>query len=169
MPSPNKITTDTDFNGIVRFTNDVSMPTGSLGNREIDSTDPISEAKLEHIVNYVYRTDAAPANGTYGIGHITKAYSDITRVCVSTFGAIPSSGGSYEVDVKVNGTTILTAVVDMDDTSVLNTIYDGTLAAGASNLSGDKSLTVVITNVTGTPGTGLHVTVETKQSDTDVT
>jgi hypothetical protein len=156
-----QITEDMTFTGNCRFTNQPTFPDGGVTNAKVASNAAIDADKLEHLH---VRTFAQPNTAATAETRVVHEVVGATGT-IRTFsaGSIAKAVGdsTVTVDLKVNGTTVLSGVITLDNAntnyvSEPGTISDDDLAAG-------DVLTVVTTATagTGTLPTGVfaHVTL----------
>lgn len=142
------------FSDYVRFLN-VSLPAGSVTDTAVAAG--IDHAKLTHVHAYS-GYEANPAASTLPI-HIARNAGEIVAFKVALLDALPTSTRVLSVDLKVDGTTVLSATVDFDTSSVLDTVETGVLV-GSPTVSPDDVVSVVLTYAgTGTDPDGLLFTV----------
>lgn len=133
------------------------VPNGSVGNTQFSSTDPLAASKQEHqfVKELVQSGNAAAATQVLHV-----AYGDGEVLAVRAGSVVAATGDStVTVDVKKNGTTILSGTILLDNANVAYTPESGT--ASVSTYSADDVLTAVVTVSagSGTLPTGLFVQV----------
>jgi len=136
-----------------------TTPNNSIGDAQVDGTRPITAPKLEHqfVKTYWQGRGAAVAAKTGEPVHL--AYGAGTVVDVSAEVSVPGVTwtGNATVDLKKNGTSVLTAPITIDGTAAAFTPVVGGIAAAA--YAADAVFEVVVTFAagTGTPPQGLAV------------
>lgn len=130
------------------------MAAGSVDNTSVAASAGIDATKLDHqyvVASVQAGTPAAitdPVHRAYAAGQIVSAsvWVDVK----------PTAGSSYVVDLKKNGTTVLTGTLTVDSTSTEDTAITLTLSDD-DYVAGDRLDVVVGSLSGGAYGTGLHV------------
>lgn len=130
---------------------------GSVTNASVAAAAAIQASKLEHQLHLTYGQSGTAASATipihcgYGAGTIVsiKAFSVAAAVGVAT----------VVIDLKKNGTTVLSSTITLDNANTAYVPEAGSLSTTTFNA--DDVLTLVITATAGggTLPTGLGVTV----------
>ena len=140
----------------------MSVPADSIGSDSVDADDPIQSEKLEHQYTLTHRQPGSVAAITADKIHIARGAGTIESVQVLTHTA-PAAANSYTVNVKKNGTTILSSVVTVDNSTTANTVVNATLSV-TTFVAGDY-FEVNIVSAAGTSwGTGLIVQVVIREN-----
>ena len=149
------IRSDQTHTGKQVFTNTVSLPKDTVGNSQFSSSDPLEEEKQEHRIHSRYQQNGTATTETVVL-HWAYAAGATLDVAIGSIAACIGDA-TVTVDVKKNGTTILSSVVTLDNANAAYTAEMGTVSVSAI-ASGDV-LTAVITATagTGTLATGLYV------------
>lgn len=156
MSVPTRLEGDTYVNGNLNCKT-LTIPAGSVSNASIASGAGVDHTKLQHQhrLNYGQNgTAAAETRVLHVVRGATATLLDIRAGCV-----VACVGDStITIDVKKNGTTVLSSTIQVDSGDAAYAKVAGTIS-GASLVAGDV-LTVVVTVSagTGTLGTGLFVT-----------
>lgn len=154
MATQNVIDGDLTVRGTFRCTS-AGLPAASVGDNQFASSDPLSAAKQEHqheeVVAQVHGTAAVTERRVL---HVARGAGSVTAfragVVVANVGA-----ATITVDLRKNGTTVLSAVVTLNNTHTAYTKVDGTVSV-PTYVAGDV-FEVVITATAGggTLGQGL--------------
>jgi hypothetical protein len=150
---------DYQYTGAIQFSGTVSLPNNTVTAAKIPASAGVEYTKLQQ--KYVV---------TYGQnGTMTSVTIPIHIVHGVTGGAIGIKAGSIvacigaatcTIDLKKNGTTVLTSVITLNSSNTARVAVAGTLVATPTNAAGDfYELVVVATAGGGTLGTGLGVSV----------
>ncbi len=143
---------DTVIDGALNLTGPLTAPAGSLTNAMIAASAGIDASKLD-----VHRNVPAYVAGTPTTS-VIQAYRCPTAGTITSFHAgcitVPTGSATCDVDLKKNGTTCLSATVDLDSGSVAYTSEEGTLTVTAVAI--DDILTVELTVTT--PGSDTQAT-----------
>ena len=135
----------------------MAVPADSVGSDSVDADDPIQSEKLEHQYTLTHRQPGNVAAITADKIHIARGAGTIESVQILTHTA-PAAANSYTVNVKKNGTTILSSPVTVDNSTAANDVIDATLSV-TTFVAGDY-FEVAIVSAAGTSwGTGLIVQV----------
>lgn len=130
---------------------------GSVTNASIAAAAAIQATKLEHQYERTY-AQAGNATDESRILHNAYGAGDIIAVRVSCL-SVPIGDSTCTVDVKLNGTTILSGVITLNSSSVLYTQQAGTLVTTTYTAGQVFSTTIDATAGTGTLPTGVSVTL----------
>lgn len=165
MGSPNVISGDVVFReGAVNASgaSSFTLPPNTVGDAQITAAAPLGVTKARRRFN---RT-ARQANGS-SIATLTErihigygANGTVAAVRCQNTGVVGSGGGmSVTVDVKKNGTSILTAVMTINSSTLLNAIVSGSIATAAFVAGDYFDVVVTATAGGGTLPQGLYVDV----------
>lgn len=162
--SPDVENNDKVFNGQCIFAKAPSMPSGSFGNSQINVNDPIAPSNLIEMLPITH----AQAYGVAVVSERVAKYVARNKGTVLGFRALlvlPCTvDDTVTVDVKKNGTTILTAVVTLNNAAVA---YQAVVAAiaDAPYVANDVfEFIVTATHNTGVIGQGLLCTMIVNES-----
>lgn len=145
------------WHGVNRFVGQTTLPAASIGNEEIEESAAIEATKLDHQIELFY----SQIVGTDNVDEtkLVHVVFGLTGEIVAVHAAnqvTAEASDTTTVDVKVNGTTKLDAVITLNAAATTTTTA-GSLDTTAL-VAGDK-ITVVI-NATGTaPGEGVWVRI----------
>lgn len=138
----------------------MAIPSGTLTNAGVAAGANLDADKLEHrfrvLFNQVHGSAATaerrPVFQANGTGVINRVSAGSVVACVG--------GATITVDVKKNGTTVLTASIVLDNGNTAYVAEDGTLSVTA--LAANDILEVAVTVATGggTLGQGLFVVLD---------
>jgi hypothetical protein len=133
--------------------------TGSVSNTHVADAAAIEHTKLRHRHVLTYGQSGTAAAATVPI-HLAHAAGTILAVSAGVIGAHVGDS-TTTVDVKRQGTSILTAPIVLDSGNAARTEEAGTLDGAQDDVTAGDLLEVVVTvNAgTGTLGTGLFVNV----------
>lgn len=146
MAEPSVHQGDHYFSGEVSFRT-VNFPAGSLTNAGVASAAAIAAGKLEHQYRATFGQSGAAANATQVIYECRGATGTIKSFRA---GAIVKAVGdsTVSVDLKKNGTTVLSAPISLASTDTNRVSKAGTLSV-TTLVQGDV-LEVVVTTAVGT-------------------
>jgi len=146
------------FGGSVLFTVRPNLPAASIGDSEIDATRPLSVNKVKHLLR-VTESQSGTAAAQTKVIHVCGSAATVLRVAAGSVTAC-SGNASISVDVRRNGTSILTTPIVLDSSVAAYTLVEGTLST--TSLAADSVLTIVVTVAPGTGalGTGVFATIE---------
>lgn len=131
---------------------------GSIRNAGIASDAAIVATKLEHQFALTYGTSGTAASATIPIHCAYGATGDVISIKAGSV-AIAVGAATVTVDLRKNGSTILTGVITLDTGNTAYVGEAGTILT-APYVAGDTfTLVVVATAGGGTLPTGLFVTV----------
>ncbi|MCC7314130.1 MAG: hypothetical protein IT419_04860 [Planctomycetes bacterium] len=150
---------DTVVRGSFRITegNVVTLPTGSVAGAAIAGG--VAAEKVTQLYDRIYSQDDTAASQTIGCRRARGAgVVDDLRVWFSE--DVNAGAATVTVDLKKNGTTMLTAVIETDasDPTAINTDVEASFSGTPSYVSGDHfTIEIVATAGGGTLGKGLCV------------
>lgn len=139
----------------------VTLPSGVVGDEQVASNDPIDADKLQHLYK-------AYTNFDLPIGSTPAAREEIVFVA-STTGTIRGfhcllndTGTSTDVDfdLKVNGSTVLSGVVNVTHSDSDRAVKDGTISSASLSVDDVVSISLATTSTTGAQGPFAWVEIE---------
>lgn len=142
----------------------INLPANAVGDATVDSARPISESKVQKRHHKTY------ANGPRGTAvasdagkpiHVASGPGTVLDVSAGVLvaGVTWAGGGQALVDVKKNGTSILSGTITINGSTTAMTLTTGSIAS-ATYVPGDVfEVVVTFTAGTGTPAQGLFVRV----------
>lgn len=158
MATPNVFQGDLHVTGTI--TAGALTPSGgTVKNSSVSSAagDEIVATKLEHQHVLVYGKAGTAASETFGL---YTAYGDGSIVSVKAASvAIAVGSATVTVDLKKNGTTVLSSVITLDSGNTARVAEAGTLSVTTYGDGDFFELVIVATASGGTIPTGLQVTV----------
>lgn len=153
-----QITESMQFTGPVVTITNPDFPAGKLTNTMFSTTDPLVVTKQEHFQTFPAKQVGTAVTETHFLHRVKGAAGTVLYLSVTNLTAC-AGGSTVTVDIKKNGTTILSAVVTLDSSTGDEGFEDGILAATA--LVADDILTAVITAIaSGTDALASGVGVE---------
>jgi hypothetical protein len=146
----------------------LTLPTGSVGDAQIDPTNPITAAKLQQQINRVYEQGrgASVASKTGEPVHVARAAGtvDAIDIGVTVAGVSWAGGGKLTVDLLKNGSSVLSGVITVDGTTAAFAKVSGTISSAAYSSGDVFEVVVTVTAGTGTIAQGLFVRVVFKEA-----
>lgn len=140
--------------GSWRLTGTMQIASGEITNEHIAGTALIDSDKLQHL-------HKVGTNFALAIGGTPAAREEIVYVCKAATATVrgfhcllnvDGSSTSVTFDLKKNGSSILTGVVTITDSTGNGAVQDGTLANGAL-VAGDRlSIQLAVSSSTGAQG-----------------
>ena len=155
MSTPNTIQGDTRVYGNLSSTS-MTIPAGTVRDVDVNAAADIAATKLEHqyVVNYG-QANAAAADEVRVV-HVVKGQT--ATIIAALAGSIAKAVGdaTCTVDFLKNGTTILSAVITLDNGNANYTPEDGTISV--TSAVHDDVITIAIDGTigTGTLPTGVY-------------
>lgn len=152
------------FTGTVTFQAAPSVPASSFGDDEFDAGDPLTAEKQIHR----YVRSLAQAHGTDATAErriVHRAHAAGSVVAVRCGVSVAATGDSTAtVDVKKNGTTILSAPVVLDSGNAAFAVEEGTVSVPTYVADACLEVVVTVSAGTGTLPQGLSVEVVVDES-----
>lgn len=147
------------YRDAITFVTAPAVPASSFGNTEFDGTDPLATAKQVHrYVRSLSQAHGSAAAAERRIVHRCHGAGSIVAVRVGV--AVACIGDStITVDVKKNGTTVLSAPVVLDSGNLAYTAEGGALSVTTTAADACLEVIVTVSAGTGTLGQGLSVDV----------
>jgi hypothetical protein len=162
MAQPSRQEGDWTFAGIVRFLTSIVLPSSCVANAQVSASAAIATSKMLHL----HRIPFHQPNTT------ATAETRVVYVCVGATGtilnfkagsiAIAIGAATVTLDLKKNGTTVLSGVITLDSSNVARVVEAGTLSVTALVAGDVLEIVTTATAGGGTIPTGLfaEVTVE---------
>lgn len=144
MASPSTFTAPILFREQVSFAKAPSLPAGSISKTDIVASADVEASKLEHqyaaTVSQKLGTDAATEAA---VAHVV--YGTSGSLLAFEAGAVTPAGATttVTVDLKKNGTTVLSGVITLNNTQAAYQLVSGTISG--ATLAADDVLTVHFT------------------------
>lgn len=154
-----QIDSDLYITGTLRVKTGAVLPASSIGDSQVNPASPITSAKLLHrhaVTEAQAHGSASAARRTvvrvaHGDGEVVAVRAGVSVACIGD--------STITVDVKKNGTTILSGTIQVDSGDAAFAKVAGTIT-DADYVAGDVFETVVtVAAGTGTLGQGLFVDV----------
>lgn len=149
---------DAVIDGALTITGALTAPAGSLTNAMIAAAAGIDASKLDAHQNVPAYVAGTPTSSIILAYRVPAAgtLTEFNAGCIT----VPIGSATCAVDLKKNGTTVLTAPVSLDSSSVAYTSEAGALSSTA--VVADDILTVVLTVTTpgsDTQATGVYAAI----------
>ena len=141
----------------------LTLPSSSVADEQVSATANIDADKMQHL----YKPSS---NFALAIGGTVATYEEIVFVA-STVGTIRAfhctfnvggTTGDSDFDLNVNGSSVLSAVVNFDNADTDATIKDGTISTPA--LAVDDIVSISVTRNSSHDGTGPFAWVEIEET-----
>lgn len=149
--------------GTARFGN-VSLPANSVGDFAVDAANPITVEKLEHQYSVMYSqkkgtsvaAERKVVHYAYGAGEIANCIAGVTAAAVGD--------STCTVNIKKNGSNILSAAIVIDNTNVVNAAESGAFTSN-TYVAGDViEVDATISAGSGTLPQGLFVNLVLREA-----
>lgn len=140
---------DTVYVGQVSFQKVPQVPAGSFGNTQASAADPLDATKVKHqYVKTLAQVHGTPAATERRVVHVARAAGNVVAAEAGHVVA-GAAGATLTVDVRKNGTTVLTGAISHDVTAAAFAETAGAVdATPAAYVAGDV-IEVVITATAG--------------------
>lgn len=139
----------------------LTIPAGTIRNADVSASAAIAATKLVHRHTAVWAQPNTAATAETRAIHLAQLAGTINSVKA---GSIAKAVGdsTVTVDVRKNGTTILTGVITLDNANTNRVAEAGTISGGTTAVATGDLIEVVLTATvgTGTLPTGVFVAVE---------
>jgi hypothetical protein len=150
------------FTGTTIFAGPTQLKTGCVRNVDIEANAGIATSKLEHPVYTCYGQNGTAVAATVPIHTVVGVAGVIEAVGLGSIVACVGDA-TITVDVKLNGTTILSAPVELDSTNTARVAVAGVLSVTALAAGDLLEVVIAVDAGTGTLGTGLFVQVKLRE------
>lgn len=138
-------------------------PAGSIDNAAIEPDAGVLATKLEHQYKPTYAQVGTALSNAAQVIHIVRGATG-TLVRFRAGSILANVGDStVTIDLKKNGTTMLSAPITLDSGDAAYDLIEATLASSVLVADDVLSITVVATVGTGTLATGLFVEAEIRE------
>ncbi len=158
MAVPTRVEGDVYVNG--NLSSKTATPAaGSVVDASVGAAAAIDATKLQHQHRLVLGQTGTATSVTQPIYHCYGATGTVIAIYAGSI-AIAVGGATVTVDLKKNGSSILTGVITLNSSSVARIGQAGTLTGSTSLVAGDVlEVVTVATAAGGTIPTGLFVAV----------
>lgn len=138
MAAPDIFNADIVFNGTCSFSQDPSLPSGAVGNNEIEASANIDASKLvchRAVTNVFAAPTVEPAASTYVIVHIAQAAGTLIAfqgVNSGTLAGSTSTGFGLNLFKSTGGgafSTVLSSTLRFDSTNTVRVATSGTISS----------------------------------------
>ena len=135
----------------------IPLPANSVGSTQFSAADPLAVSKQVHQYVQTYQQDhgAVVATKTSGI-HIAQGDGTVEEFKAALKTA-NIGAATVTVDLKKNGTTVLSATADLDSGDAAYAVVSGTISTAAYSAGDVFEVLVTATAGGGTLGQGLTV------------
>lgn len=132
-----------------------NIPAGAVADSQVVAGADIASAKLNHLHTKTYSQPNTTATAETQVLHVAKGAGSVVRFEAGSI-AIAVGAATCTIDLKKNGTTVLSGVITLDSSNVAYTPEAGTISS-ADYVAGDV-FTIVTTATAGggTIPTGLY-------------
>lgn len=156
----------TVFDGDVTISGNLQVagftpPASSVGNTEMDSTDPISHNKYKPRVSidYYQKTGTVVVTETCPL-HLARANGTLNSIFKAKLMVACTGGSTVGVSINKNGVSITSGAISFTSATAAYVNINGTLS-GTSVTAGDViEIVVTTTNPSGAIGQGLVVNLD---------
>jgi hypothetical protein len=137
------------------FADSLSLPANSVGDAEISSADPITADKLEHQHMPGWAQPNTTATAETRAIHVARGPGTIEAFQAGSIAKCVGDS-TVTVDLRKNGTTVLSSVITLDSGNTNRVVETGTLSGSPTVVAGDVlEVVIAISAGTGTLATGV--------------
>lgn len=139
----------------------VQLPTGSVRDEQVNSSTNIDADKLQHL--YKAGTNFALAIGGTPVAREEIVFTASTIGTIRGFHCLLNDTGTttdVSFDLKINGVTALSGVVNITQAISDRAVQDGTLSTTSLAVDDVVSISLVVTSSTGAQGPFAWVEIE---------
>lgn len=136
-----------------------SIPAGAIGDTQVSSSANIAASKLGHI-HRVFRGQAgAAASETSAVHYVVGATGTVSSIVA---GAITPAVGAdtCTVDVKKNGTSILSSAISLTNSQAAYAVVSGAISTAGLVVGDVISVVITPSHSTGTLASGVFVAID---------
>jgi len=163
MPSPDRIANDVHFVGATTFLGSVAMPDGSITSDMI-SSNLIDATKLRRRLSHKYFQDGTIADSKETIHIVYGNTGTLIGFQVAVTEVVTTSNSIVDVDLLVNGSSVLSAVVQITNSHSVYEVVLGTITTTALVQGDVIEIDIDATVYSGTLPVGL-VVITTQDED----
>ncbi len=154
-----RISGDYQYTGAVLFNGTVTLPDNTVTKAKIPASAGVEYTKLQQMPTRTYGQTGTMVSATIPIHVVYGATGGVIFIKAGSIVACIGAA-TCTIDLKKNGTTVLTGVITLNSSNTARVVVSGTLVATPTNVAGDfYELVIVATAGGGTLGTGLGVEV----------
>lgn len=158
MPTPSRHTGEHYFAENVKLA-DVTLPASCVGNTNVSASAAIAHTKLQH--QHRARYSQPNTTATTETKVIYVCYGATGTILDFRAGSIVACAGAATItlDLKKNGTTVLSGVITLDNANTARVVEAGTLSVTTLVVGDVLEVVATATAGGGTLGTGLFASV----------
>jgi len=155
MAETSRITGNIEYTGNVQYLGQVTMPTGAVGDDEIEAAAGIAASKVDHRFHVMHKQPNTTATTeTVGL-YLAKAAGTVIGFRAGSIG-IAVGAATVTFDLKKNNVTVLTGVLTLNSSNTVRVAVAGTLVATPTYVANDFfELVITATAGGGTLQTGI--------------
>ena len=136
-----------------------ALPAGTVTNAMVNGSAAIAATKIQKVIQKTYNQTGTAASATVPIYECRGQTATLQYIRAGSIVACLTTA-TITVDLKKNGSSVLSAVITLDNANTARVSEAGTIT-GTSLVQGDWLELVVVASASGgTLGTGLFVQVE---------
>lgn len=133
----------------------MNVPASAVGNSEVEAAAGIEASKLQHQYEPCFSQASADATAEERVIHIVKGATGTIVAFRAGFRTAPDASSSCDINLKKNGTTILTAEITLDDTYTAYQLVTPSGFTSTSLVTGDVLSVQVKDIVSSNPPEGV--------------
>lgn len=154
------------FKGDVTFRGALNAPDNCIGDAQVSAANPLATEKLEHQHRPIYcqesdTTAAAETRVVHVVHGATGTLQTVKAGCV----VANQSGAIVDVDVLVNGASVLAAAIEIDDADAAYALVAGTIDTPALTVGDVIEVDVAVTAGGGTLGKGVFCYLDVDEDE----
>lgn len=133
----------------------ITLPANAVGDDQVNGTDPITADKLIHQYSPGWSQPNTTATAETRVIHVAKGPGTIEAFRAGSI-AKNTGDSTVTVDLRKNGTTVLSSVITLDNANTNRVVEAGTLSGSPTVVAGDVlEVVIAISAGTGTLATGV--------------
>lgn len=140
---------------------EIVLPAGTIKDQDISSSAAIDADKMQHA--YKCGTNFDLAIGATPVAREEIVFTSSGTGTIRGFHALLNDTGTstnIDFDLKVNGTTVLSSVVNVTHSDADRLVKDGTISSSALTTDDVVSIEIAVTSSTGAQGPFAWVDIE---------
>lgn len=133
----------------------ITLPANAVGDDQVNGTDPITADKLIHQYSPGWSQPNTTATAETRVIHVAKGPGTIEAFRAGSIAANVGDS-TVTVDLKKNGSSVLSSVITLDNSNTARVVEAGTLSGSPTVVAGDVlEVVIAISAGTGTLATGV--------------
>lgn len=131
----------------------------TITNAKVAAAAAIAADKMEHRWRKTFSQDGLPAAETHVI-HIVRGATGTINEFAVTLGEAKLSSGTVDVDLLKNGSSVLSAAVQLDSADALYDVLTGTISSASVVVDDVLVINITVSSPVGAAGLGVQLEID---------